>query len=114
MMKKFFLISAAAAVVALVAVVAMEPVPFTVTCFDPDRAMRNLCQRQVAIMKTQMHLRSLQFADPVFLRENRERILQDYEKSLEQGLDPAEVGMEPAQLRRMIDDIIRQRLGESV
>lgn len=102
--------SVAAALVAAIFVVWSDPVSYSVPCFNPDRMVRSICHQQLEILETQMSIKRLS-QNPAFVRDNRDRILSEYRRLLASGVDPAEVGMDHEQLRRMLDNIVNQHFG---
>jgi hypothetical protein len=90
-----------------------NPTPFSLTCMQPDREVRANCHWQVGKIKTQMWLRELPTLGANLLLRYEDQIVADFEWALEaHNLTPEDVGVEPNQLRLMIQDKATMEFGE--
>lgn len=99
----------------VMAAAANHPVPFTLTCFMPDQQFRSYCHKQVNAARIHMWARSVYDIDARILSKYQSLYIGMFERMLEQhGLEAADVGVEPDDLRRMIQEKIRKELGDTI
>lgn len=104
---------AAAVCVGLAVYLHIEPVGYNTACFQPMREARNFCHLQMSVMSLYAKLEWLQYADPHYLERNEDRIVRDYQRRLASGAVP-DMGLSPFELRHMIQNIVRTKLGQPI
>lgn len=81
----------------------------------PDQQLRFYCHKQVNAARIHMWARSVSDVDARTLSKYQSLFIGAFERMLEQyGLEAADVGIEPDDLRRMIQEKIRKELGDTI